>query len=50
MERLRRAVSAGGTAEGARAEAVRLTEELEAHLDREEEQLVPLLDAAAGTA
>lgn len=50
VERLRRAVSADGTAEGARAEAVRLTEELEAHLDREEEQLVPLLDAAARTA
>ncbi|MGW1800155.1 nitroreductase/quinone reductase family protein [Streptomyces sp. NPDC001984] len=45
VEELRRAVSAGATAD-ARAEVVRLTEELEAHLGYEEEQLIPLLDAA----
>ncbi|MEU6553125.1 nitroreductase/quinone reductase family protein [Streptomyces sp. NPDC046915] len=42
---LRRAVAAEDPAE-ARAEVVRLTKELEDHLDYEEEQLVPLLDAA----
>ncbi|GGJ45021.1 nitroreductase/quinone reductase family protein [Streptomyces brasiliensis] len=44
VERLRGAVSAGDSAD-ARAEAVRLTQELEAHLAYEEEQLMPLLDA-----
>ncbi|MFC4327404.1 nitroreductase/quinone reductase family protein [Streptomyces andamanensis] len=52
VERLRRAVSGAGSgdgdAAGARAEVVRLTEELEAHLTYEEEQLLPLLDAGPG--
>ncbi|MFI5686822.1 nitroreductase/quinone reductase family protein [Streptomyces sp. NPDC051636] len=43
---LRRAVAAEESPD-ARAEVVRLTEELEAHLTYEEEQLVPLLDGAA---
>ncbi|MFF4550394.1 nitroreductase/quinone reductase family protein [Streptomyces sp. NPDC001406] len=46
VERLREAVSAAGTdPAAARAEVERLTNELEAHLTYEEEQLVPLLDA-----
>ncbi|MFD6312065.1 nitroreductase/quinone reductase family protein [Streptomyces nigra] len=49
VERLRRAVgeeSASGGPEAARDEVARLTAELEAHLTYEEEQLIPLLDAA----
>ncbi|MGW2643069.1 nitroreductase/quinone reductase family protein [Streptomyces sp. NPDC001348] len=46
VEELRRAVAAEDRA-GARAEAVRLTQELEAHLAYEEEQLLPLLDGTA---
>ncbi|MEV0184906.1 nitroreductase/quinone reductase family protein [Streptomyces sp. NPDC050625] len=46
VERLREAVSgAGSDPAAARAEVERLTNELEAHLAYEEEQLVPLLDA-----
>ncbi|MGW7664223.1 hemerythrin domain-containing protein, partial [Streptomyces sp. NPDC054756] len=51
VERLRRAVGEDGAAgdpEDAREEVARLTAELEAHLTYEEEQLIPLLDAAAG--
>lgn len=45
VELLRGAVSAAGTdPAAARAEVARLTNELEAHLAYEEEQLVPLLD------
>ncbi|AWE51044.1 nitroreductase/quinone reductase family protein [Streptomyces nigra] len=49
VERLRRAVGEEGSANGrdaARDEVARLTAELEAHLTYEEEQLIPLLDAA----
>ncbi|MFC9313769.1 nitroreductase/quinone reductase family protein [Streptomyces nigra] len=49
VERLRRAVgeeSASGGPEAARDEVARLTAELERHLTYEEEQLIPLLDAA----
>ncbi|MCF2535538.1 nitroreductase/quinone reductase family protein [Streptomyces sp. FB2] len=49
VERLRRAVGEEGSADGrdaARDEVARLTAELEAHLTYEEEQLIPLLDAA----
>ncbi|MEV8092017.1 nitroreductase/quinone reductase family protein [Streptomyces nigra] len=49
VERLRRAVGEEGTTDGpeaARVEVARLTAELEAHLTYEEEQLIPLLDAA----
>ncbi|MGV9239253.1 nitroreductase/quinone reductase family protein [Streptomyces nigra] len=49
VERLRRAVgeeSASAGPEAARDEVARLTAELEAHLTYEEEQLIPLLDAA----
>ncbi|XHM68081.1 nitroreductase/quinone reductase family protein [Streptomyces nigra] len=49
VERLRRAVGEEGSTDGpeaARDEVARLTAELEAHLTYEEEQLIPLLDAA----
>ncbi|MFJ3867104.1 nitroreductase/quinone reductase family protein [Streptomyces nigra] len=49
VERLRRAVGEDGSTdepEAARDEVARLTAELEAHLTYEEEQLIPLLDAA----
>lgn len=49
VERLRRAVgeeSASGGPEAARDEVARLTAEMERHLTYEEEQLIPLLDAA----
>ncbi|MGW1300581.1 nitroreductase/quinone reductase family protein [Streptomyces sp. NPDC002514] len=46
VEALRRALSTSDPAT-ARTEVIRLTEELEAHLSYEEEQLLPLLDAPA---
>ncbi|MFF7102167.1 nitroreductase/quinone reductase family protein [Streptomyces nigra] len=49
VERLRRAVGEEGSTDGqdaARDEVARLTAELERHLTYEEEQLIPLLDAA----
>ncbi|MGW1391017.1 nitroreductase/quinone reductase family protein [Streptomyces nigra] len=49
VERLRRAVGEEGSSDGqdaARDEVARLTAELERHLTYEEEQLIPLLDAA----
>ncbi|MFJ6929920.1 nitroreductase/quinone reductase family protein [Streptomyces nigra] len=49
VERLRRAVGEEGSTDGpeaARDEVARLTAELEAHLTYEEQQLIPLLDAA----
>lgn len=48
LDELRRVVTADGTEPGlVQAEVGRLTDELETHLAYEEEQLIPVLDAAA---